>query len=86
MLRVKVASVGNKTTNGNFIHKIVSEKKVTVLGIEKINKITYYVALPAAAKVGSEHEINLDLFNVVERPFEVPDTGEVIMLKWLHIK
>lgn len=86
MLNVKVVHVGKKTTNNNFITKIVSEKKVIVVGIEKIAKITYYVALPSAPAVGSTHELDLDLFTIVERPFDLPNGEGTIMLKWLHIK
>lgn len=86
MLNVKVESVSKKTSNGNFIHKVVSSKSVIVLGIEKVAKVTYYVALTSAAKVGSTHELDLSMFTIMERPYELPDTKEVIMLKWLHLK
>lgn len=92
VIKVKVAEIlnkGQKTSNGNFLVKITNERSVSMLGVTKVAKMTYYVALPAKPKVDSEHELDLDLFNVVERPYDrVDDDGVVttLMLKWLHIK
>ena len=51
---------------------------------------TYYMATVAPVAVGTEHELNMDLFQVQERPYEVTDkvTGEVktLQLKWLRGK
>jgi hypothetical protein len=51
---------------------------------------TYYMATTSPVPVGSEHELNMDLFQVQERPYEVTDTvtGEVktLQLKWLRGK
>lgn len=93
LIDVKVEEIlngGKKTSSGNFLVKLVSEKTVKVLGIEKVAKLTYYIALPAAPKVGLTDKIELDKFNIVERPYERVDdkTGEVttFLLKWLHVK
>ena len=90
MLKVKVIQVNQGKINKNFVHKLVSEKTVSILGIEKKAKVTYYVSLPSAAPVGSEHEIDLDKFIINEYPYEFIDdkTGEEvkIMTKWLSIK
>ena len=93
LLKVKVSKVSaTASTNGNFIHTVKTEgKKVVVLGQEKTSgALTYFIALPAATAVGTEHEIDMDLFSVTERPYEVADpaTGEAqtLILKWLHIK
>jgi len=86
----KVSATASK--NGNFIHTVKTEgKKVSVLGIEKTSgALTYFIALPSAAPLNSQHELDMDQFSVTERPYEVADreTGELttIMLKWLHIK
>ena len=92
-MKVKVSKVSaTPSKNGNYIHTVKTEgKKVNVLGIEKLSgALTYFIALPAAAAVGSEHEIDMAQFRVEERPYDVadPTTGEVqtLQLKWLHIK
>ena len=92
-MKVKVSKVSaTPSKNGNFIHTVKTEgKKVNVLGVEKQSgALTYFIALPSAVAVGSEHEIDMAQFRVEERPYEVADqvTGEVqtLMLKWLHIK
>jgi hypothetical protein len=81
------------TSNGNFIHTLKTEgnNAVTVFGEEKkANGLTYYIALKGQQKVGAKDTIDLDLFNIVERPFDVTDeqSGEVTtyLLKWLHVK
>lgn len=89
MLKVKVVQVNKGQKNGNFIHKLVSERSVTILGIEKKAKVTYYVSLPTAAPINSEHEIDLNKFIINEYPYEfINDQGEEvrILTKWLSIK
>lgn len=93
LLKVKVAKVSAKpSTNGNYIHTIKTEgKTINVMGVDKTSgQLTYFIALPQAVPVGTEHEIDMSLFRVEERPFEVANesTGEIqtLMLKWLHIK
>lgn len=92
-IKVKVARVSSTASkNGNFIHTVKTEgKTVNVMGVDKVSgQLTYFIALPQPVKAGTEHEIDMDLFRVEERPYEVAskDTGEMqkLMLKWLHIK
>jgi len=92
-IKVTVSKVSSKPSkNGNYIHTVKTEgKTVNALGVDKVSgQLTYFIALPKAVKVGSEHELDMDQFRVEERPYEVADTttGEMqkLMLKWLHIK
>jgi hypothetical protein len=51
---------------------------------------TYYMATVAPVAVGTTHELNMDMFQVQERPYPVTDkvTGEIktLQLKWLRGK
>jgi hypothetical protein len=92
-MKVKVNKVSSKPSkNGNYIHTVKTEgKTVKVLGVDKTSgQLTYFIALPSAVAVGSEHELDMDQFTVTERPYTVKDqtTGEnvTLQLKWLHIK
>lgn len=83
-----VVQIGDETQKGNVIIKF--QHKTTVdLGFTKKEKSeTYYMAAPKAVttcKVGDSITLDMELFEVVERPFEVPGEGEV-QLKWLHLK
>jgi hypothetical protein len=87
-MKVRITKVSAQASkNGNFIHTLKTEgKTVNVLGVNKTSgQLTYFLALPQAVKVGTEHEINMDEFRVEERPFTTPD-NETLMLKWLHIR
>lgn len=84
-----VAQIGDVTSNGNRIvkmqHKVETE---TALGIMRKSE-TYYIAVKADSvkvAVGQVIDINPSQFNVTERPFTNPETGEEIMLKWLSLK
>lgn len=91
-VKVSVLKVSEKTTNGNFIHTLKTEgETIKVLGQDMVgNGVTYYAALKGAAKKGAQEVIDLDRFDVVERPYEFTDeaTQEVrtAMLKWLYPK
>ena len=92
-IKVTVSKVSAKpSTNGNYIHTVKTEgKEVEVLGQKKVSgQLTYFIALPNASPVGKVDTIDMDLFTITERPYEVADqtTGEVktLMLKWLHVK
>ena len=92
-IKVSVSRCSSKASSrGNYIHTLKTEgKTIQVLGQEKVSgQITYFIALAKPTKVGTEHELDMDMFRVEERPYEVanPDTGEkqTLMLKWLHIK
>ena len=91
LINVTVAKVTEATT-GNFIHTLKTEgKTIKVLGQDMVaNGLTYYAALKSDAGVNSKGEIDLDAFDVVERPFNTTDkdTGEelTLKLKWLYPK
>lgn len=74
----------------SFVTKLVSSKTIDlgILGIKE-TKVTYYISAPKQGVKGTKVTLDMDLFKVVEHPFEVTnDAGEieVINLKWLHIK
>lgn len=86
----KVVKIGAETSNGNNIIKLLQQTEVD-LGVfgKKDKKVTYYMAVQAGThqlEVDQEVELPMDKLEVVERPFTNEETGEVIMLKWLHAK
>lgn len=84
-----IQQVGDITENGNRIVKMQHRVEVeTVLGTLRQSE-TYYAAVKSdSVKVKKDDVIELDpsQYNVTERPFVLPDTGEEIMLKWLSLK
>jgi hypothetical protein len=84
-----VAQIGDKTENGNRIVKLSIDTSVeTALGEER-RAVTYYKAVKDGTlkvKEGDEIALELDNYAVVERPFVHPESGDEIMLKWLHLK
>lgn len=76
----------NKNEKGGFVTKITSEVEVKTPFSMKTKKETYYVSGTDQLEVGSAIDVDMDMFRVQEYPFEQPDTGETIMLKWLHLK
>jgi hypothetical protein len=85
-MKVKVISSNPSNEGKTYVTKIQGNKTVNVLGVNKVSSITYYISLPEQVKVDAEFDINLADFNITEHPFEHPETGEIIQLKWLHIK
>ncbi len=85
-MKVSVISSNPSNEGKTYVTKIQGNKTVNVLGVNKVSSITYYISLPEQVKVGAEFDINLGDFNITEHPFEHPETGEIIQLKWLHIK
>lgn len=84
-----VAQIGETTRNGNRIVKLQHKRtQDSVLG--QINRQeTYYAAVKAdtvKVKTGDTVSVDLEEYNVVERPFINPETEEEMMLKWLHLK
>jgi len=78
----------NATQKGTFITKLVNETTVEhpIFG-KKSKKETYYIS--GSKQLGAGEVISLDIekeFNVIERPFENEENGEVVMLKWLSLK
>lgn len=86
MKKFTVIQISDETKNGNVILKL-QHKVVVDLGFAKKSKSeTYYIAVAVDDNSAKENDVvNLDLamFEVVERPFELD--GEEIMLKWLHL-
>ena len=85
-MKVKVISSNPSNEGKTFVVKIQGSKTVNVLGVNKTSLTTYYISLPQAVNVNEEFDIDLSLFNITEHPFEHPESGEIIQLKWLHIK
>lgn len=92
-LALKCVSCTPTEAADGFILKLVhssSKQMKTPFGL-KVTPIkhTFYMKVSEECVVGFEAEQDLDLFNIVERPFDVADTdtGEVITIwcKWLHI-
>lgn len=84
-MKVTVISCNPSNEGKSFVAKVQGTKTVNVLGVNKSSSITYYISLPEAVEVNKEFDLDLALFNITEYPFETP-SGEVINLKWLHIK
>ena len=84
-----IIQIGEPTSNGNRIvkmqHKVETE---TILGMMRSSE-TFYVAVKAdtvKVAVGEIIEFDPSGYQVTERPFAHPETGEEIMLKWLSQK
>lgn len=70
-----------------FVWKLSANQTAKVFGITKTIKRTYYIGgMPSQVAIGHELEEDLIRFDVVEREFEHPESGEKLMLKWLHVK
>ena len=83
------ASTKNKGVNIVTVRNV--SEGVEALGTKLTgNQSTYYMATMAPVPVGSEHQLNMDLYEIQERPYQVADatTGEIktIPLKWLRGK
>lgn len=70
-----------------FVWTLVYTTLAKVFGIEKTVKRTYYIGgMPSEIPVGTKLSESMDRFEVKEYPFPHPESGEVMMLKWLHVK
>lgn len=84
------------SSNGGFITKlqnVTDEQTVTTdFGTKTAKKqITYYCKFDTANTVGKKGNIDLDMFEVQERPYTIEDAasednGKTIQCKWLHLK
>ena len=88
-MELTVVQIGDVTSNGNNIVKL--QRKVEQdSAVGTINRQqTYYVAVKAGTvKVveGESVELDLNEYQMIEREFEHPETQEIMMLKWLHLK
>jgi hypothetical protein len=75
--------------NGGFVVKLIALVQVSILGMVKESKQTFFIKLPNAVAVGTETDLNLAHFDVVERGFIIPEgaeAGKEIFLKWLQNK
>lgn len=95
IIKVKVAKISAKTSNGNYLHTIKTEGiEHEALGRKIITgKRTYFLAMQESAVLGSEHNIDLDKFNITTREIvdadgnvRKDDNGKPIQLKWLSFK
>lgn len=88
---MKVAfTVVNSTPSNEgktFVWKLEALFDVVAFGIKKSVKRTFYIGnMPEAATVGVQVEEDMAKFEIVERPFTHPESNDVMMLKWLHVK
>lgn len=78
------------STNGGFILKLVNDSSmVTPFGNKKQTK-TLYMKVETAPKVGFKADLDLDMFVIVPREYQIPEdaeenAGEIIMLDWLQL-
>lgn len=95
IIKVKVAKISEKTSNGNYLHTIKTEGvEHEALGRKVVTgKRTYFLAMQDSAVLGSEHNIDLDKFNITTREIvdvdgnvRKDDNGKPIQLKWLSFK
>jgi hypothetical protein len=85
-MKLKVVSCNPSNEGKTFVVKAQGLKTVNAFGINKTSTTTYYISLPEAVAVGGEFDVDMSQFNISEHPFEHPESGEIIQLKWLHIK
>lgn len=86
--KMKVVQCNEKEkTPGVFITKVQDLKKIKdpIMGEKEVKK-HYYFKGTIQHKEGAELPIDLSNYNVVEHPGINPETGDAIMLKWLHVK
>lgn len=82
----------NETKNGNFCNKLLNKdiiKVETEFGVvEQERQSTYYLFTKQQNEVGKQAGLNLDLFDVVVKPYEIDVNGnkETIELKYLYPK
>ena len=86
--------------NGGFVVKLKHQSEVSVetaFGAVSANKqLTYLTKMNNAPTVGVKGPLDLNMFDVQERPFVIPATneqgqpndnaGEIIQMKWLSPK
>jgi len=82
----------NETKNGNFCNKLLNKdiiKVETDFGVvEQERQTTYYLFTKQQNEVGKKAGLNLDLFDVIAKPYEIEIDGntETIELKYLYPK
>jgi hypothetical protein len=86
MLKFKVISSNPSHEGKSFVTKINRSTVVKTFAGDKVKNETFYISGSNQLTVDTEVEVDLSMFNIVEHPFEHPTTGEIIQLKWLHLK
>lgn len=74
------------TKAGKHILKLAAETVVKVGVIEVSRKATYYLSANNAVEVGTNVDVDMELFTIRENDFKNPETGENMKLKWLILK
>lgn len=91
VLQLKVES-SNPTKNNNFCNKLVNKSTITVetdFGtVEQERTSTYYLFTKKQNEKGMEAKLDLALFDIVEKDYEIDVDGspETIQLKYLYPK
>jgi hypothetical protein len=83
--------VSTKTKNGNFMNKLIGEgeKVKTAFGIVEGAKRTFYMFTDQTNAKGLEAEVELNNFDVVQRPYEFTDDDgkdQIAKLSYLYPK
>lgn len=86
MAKFKVISSNPSNEGKTFVTKVNRSTTIKTFVGDKVKNETYYISGPNQLKDGDDVDVDLSMFNVVEHPFENPNGGEVIQLKWLHLK
>ncbi len=89
-MKLTVVSCNQNEKKTAYVTKLKGSKSVDLgaLGTKTVDR-HYYISAPNEAAEGTELELNLGIFNIVEREFEFVDDDnvtQVAMLKWLHLK
>lgn len=70
-----------------FVWKLQVIELVEAFGVKKSVKRTYYIGgMPVEGVVGTKIVEDINKFEIIERPFDNPESGETMLLKWLHVK
>lgn len=88
-MELEFTVVGSNPSNEGKTHvwKLQTNTTVSAFGLKKNVVRTYYIGgMPAEAEKGKVIKEKLDKFEIVERAFVNPETGELVQLKWLHAK
>lgn len=72
----------NPNQKGGFVTKIQGNQ-TTVFGAKKV---TYYVSGTLQLTVGQQVKLDINEWKIATYPFANPETGEIMELKWLHLK
>ena len=82
----------NPTKNGNYCNKLINKDTIKVSTefgeVEQERQSTYYLFTKQQNEVGKQAGLNLELFDVVTKPYEIEVEGEkeTIELKYLYPK